>query len=130
GLPPGQTYTLTDTLPYAPLRSITLEQALDRAYANRFDLKAAESQVRAAELAHSAAQAERYPTAQVNANYGAIGPSPANAATTFAVGAVVRVPIFDGGRISGDIQQADAARAQRRAEYVELRARIDAEVRT
>jgi outer membrane protein TolC len=42
----------------------------------------------------------------------------------------VRMPIFEGGRIEGDIVQADAALSQRRSEYLDLRSRIDAEVRT
>src|SRR6202020_1990372 len=37
GLPPAQEFTLTDALPFAPLDSITLDQALARAAANRAD---------------------------------------------------------------------------------------------
>src|SRR4051794_11759362 len=46
GLPPGQQFTLSDVLPYSPLTGVTVDQALTGAYANRSDLKAAESQVR------------------------------------------------------------------------------------
>jgi outer membrane protein TolC len=130
GLPPGQDITLTDTMPFAPLAGITLDQAVQRAYANRADLKAAESQVRAAELARGAASAERYPTVQVSGDYGVIGPSPQNSHGTFGATAVVRMPIFQGGRVQADIEQADAALQQRRAELQDLRGRIDAEVRT
>ncbi len=129
GLPPGQEFTLTDTLLYAPLSGITLEQALTRAYANRSDLKAAESQLRAAELARKAAAAERYPTVQISGDYGVIGPSPQNSHGTFAVSGAVRLPIFQGGRVQGEIEQAEAGLAQRRAEFQDLRGRIDAEVR-
>jgi outer membrane protein TolC len=130
GLPPGQEFTLSDVLPYAPLTGITLDQALIRAYANRSDLKAAESQVRAAELVRGAANAERYPTVQVSGDYGVIGPSPTNAHGTFGVTGAVRFPIFQGGRVQGDIEQADAALQQRRAEFQDLRGRIDADVRS
>lgn len=130
GLPPGQEFTLADTLPFAPLTSITLAQALERAYGSRADLKAAESQVRAAEMVRGAAAAERYPTVEVNANYGVIGTSPAVSNGTFTLSGAVRLPIFEGGRVQGDIQQADAELSQRRAEYQDLRGRIDAEVRT
>lgn len=130
GLPPAQDFTLSDTLPFAPLAGITLDQALSRAYANRSDLKAAESQVKAAELARSAAAAERYPTVQVGGDYGVIGPSPQNSHGTFGVTGVVRMPIFQGGRVQADIQIADAALEQRRAELQDLRGRIDAEVRS
>ncbi len=130
GLPAAQDYTLSDTLPYVPLKALTLDQALARAYANRSDLKAAEAQVRAAEFARRAAQAERYPRVAVAADYGVIGPSPGNSHGTFGVTAAVLVPIFSGGRIRGDIEQADAALAQRRAEYQDLRGKIDADIRT
>ena len=65
GLPPAQGYTLSDTLPYAPLKALTLDQALSRAYANRSDLKAADAQVRAAQFALRAAQAERLPRVEL-----------------------------------------------------------------
>jgi outer membrane protein TolC len=130
GLPPGQEFTLSDILPYAPLDDLTLDQALARAYESRADLMAAVSQVRVAELARSAAVAERYPTVEFAGDYGVIGPSPGNAHGTFAVTGAVRLPVFQGGRVRGDIEQADAALEQRRAEYQDLRGRIDADVRT
>ena len=50
GLSSGQELILTDTMPYAPLENLTLDQAIALASQNRSDLKAAEAQVRAAEL--------------------------------------------------------------------------------
>jgi outer membrane protein TolC len=129
GLAPGQEFSLTDTLPYGPLTGITLNDALARAFENRADLKAAESQVRAAELVRGAAVAERYPSVQFGGDYGVIGPSPGNSHGTFAVTGGVRVPIFQGGRVRGDIELAESALDQRRAEYQDLRGRIDADVR-
>ncbi len=129
GLPAGQDIHLTDALPFAPLTSITLDQALTDAYAHRADLKAADAQVRAAELARAGAAAQRYPTAEFAGDYGVIGPNPGNAHGTFAVTGVVRMPIFEGGRISAEIEQADAALRQRRSEYADLREQVDAEVR-
>ena len=129
GLPPGQEFALSDTVPYAPLSDLTMEQALARAAANRSDLKSAEAQVQAAELARKAAVAERYPTAEFNGDYGVIGPSPQNSHGTFAVSATLRVPVWQGGRVRGDILQADAVLQQRRLEYQDLRARVDADIR-
>ena len=130
GLPPGQEYALSDSLPFAPLNNLALDQALSRAAANRADLKAAEVQVRAAELAKQAAEAERLPNVVVSGDYGAIGVSPTSAHGTFNVTGSVRFPIFDGGRIHADIEQADAALSQRRAEFEDLRGRVDSDVRT
>jgi outer membrane protein TolC len=129
GLPPGQEFTLTDILPFAPLANITLDQALLRAAANRADLKSAGAQVRTAEISRQAAAAERYPTLQLSGDYGVIGTSPTSAHGTFSVTGSVRYPIFQGGRVQADIEQADAALQQRRSEYQDLKGRVDAEVR-
>jgi outer membrane protein TolC len=130
GLPPGQQFSLTDTLPFSPLDGLPLEDALARAYANRADLKAADSQVHAAEISRRAAVDERLPTISAGADYGIIGTDPTASHGTFSASATIRVPIFNGRRVHGDIEQADAALQQRRAEYEELRGRIDADVRT
>jgi outer membrane protein TolC/AcrR family transcriptional regulator len=129
GLPPAQEFSLTDTAPYAPLSDLTMEQALARAYENRSDLKAAQAQVQAAEIARKAAIAERYPSAELSGDYGVIGTSPQNSHGTFAVTATLRVPVWQGGRVRGDIEQADAALQQRRLEYNDLRGRVDADIR-
>jgi outer membrane protein TolC len=129
GLSAGQEIVLTDVLPYAPLENLTLEQAITLASQNRSDLKAAEAQVHAAELSRKAATAEWYPTLDVNANYGVIGVNPANSHGTFAVNGQLMFPIWPGGRIRGDVLQADAELQQRRSEYDELRQRVEADVR-
>lgn len=103
---------------------------LQQAFSARADLKALATQVRVAELALSAAHAERYPTASVNGNYGVIGPNPASTHGVFAVTAGVNMSIWDGGRIKADIQQAEATLRQRQAELAEYRSRIEGEVRT
>jgi outer membrane protein TolC len=129
GLPPGQEFTLTDTMPYAPLEGLTVDQALGRAYSNRADLKAAQARIRAAELAKKATEAERYPNVEVSGDYGVLGSTPTSSHGTFGVMAAVRFPLFEGGRIRGELEQADAALEQRRSEYQDLRGQVDADVR-
>src|SRR5207253_5282901 len=48
GLPSGQEFQLTDSIPYSPLTGITLDEALQRAYVSRADYFGAKAQVRAA----------------------------------------------------------------------------------
>ena len=108
GLSSGQDLILTDAMPYAPLENLTLEQAIALASHNRSDLKAAEAQMRAAELSRKAASAERYPTIDLGANYGVIGINPASSHGTFSVTGQLKFPIWEGGRVRGDIEQADA----------------------
>ena len=48
---------------------------------------------------------------------------------TYTVSATLNVPIWNGGRTGADIQQAEAALAQRRAELEDTRSQIESEVR-
>ena len=129
GLPPNQMYELSDDVPYSDAPAITLEIALRQAMEERADLKAAQAQVRAAERARSAARAERLPSVSITADYGAIGTNPAQSHGTFTVVGVVRIPIWQGGRIEGNIEQSEAALMQRHAELEDVRGRIESEVR-
>ncbi len=129
GLPPNNQYGLADDVPFAAAPAVSLEEALKQAFAERSDLQAAEAQVRAAERARSAAVAERLPSLSLNADYGAIGTNPAQAHGTFGVTGSLKFPIWQSGRIEGDIEQADAALAQRQAEAEDLRGQIEADVR-
>ena len=70
GLPPGQQFVLTEKAPYQSLTPLPLETYLQRAYDGRADYQAAMAQVRSAELSKRAASAGRYPTLDVDANFG------------------------------------------------------------
>ncbi len=130
GLPNGQQFDLADSVPFAPLEGISLEQGLQRAYDSRPDFQSAQAQVRAAQLARRAASAEDYPSLSFDANYGDIGPNFAHSHGTFAVAGTLNIPIYLGGRVHADVVQADAALAQRQAELEDLRGRIDDQVRS
>lgn len=130
GLPPGQAFTLSDSLPFTEAEPLNVDQALKRSLAARADLRAAEAQLRASERAHTAARAERLPSLSVSADYGAIGVNPSQAIGTYTLTGNLRIPIWQGGRVSGAIEQASAALSQRRAELADLRGRIEVEIRT
>jgi outer membrane protein TolC len=65
----------------------------------------------------------------VSADYGVIGTNPAQSHGTFTVVGAIRIPIWQGGRTEGNIQQAEAALAERRAELEDIRSRIESDVR-
>lgn len=131
GLPNGQEFRLTDTVPYRALEANTVEQALTQALATRPDYLAAQSQVKAAELALRAATAELYPSGAMAADYGQIGsPNFGSAHGTYSVSVGLTVPIFQGSRVRADKLQATSALEQRRAELADLGGRIDDQVRT
>jgi outer membrane protein TolC len=130
GLPPNELYEATDPVPFSPAPPMGLAEALRYAMEYRSDLRAAEAQVRAAEKTLSAARAERIPSLSIYADYGVIGKNPSQQAHgTFTVVGTLSFPIWLGGRISGDIDRAKAALAQRRAELEDIRWQIEREVR-
>jgi outer membrane protein TolC len=129
GLPLEQEFTLADQFAFQSLDSLTQQQAMDLAMANRADLQAAQAQVRAAELARKAAEAERYPTAGISTDYGAIGTNPAQSHGTFTFVGFINIPIYQGTRVKADILATDSALQQRKAELEDLRGRVDYDVR-
>lgn len=130
GLPANDQFDVSDEIPFSAAPDMKIDDALERAYAHRQDLKAATAQIHASELTRSAARAERYPSLALNADYGANGLNPNNAHGTFSVTGTLTVPIWRGGRAEGDIEQADAVVAQRQAEIEDLRGKIEGDVRS
>ena len=130
GLPAGQRFVATDAYRFAPLENVTEDEALRRAEADRTDLQAAESGVKAAALGVKAARAERVPTVNVNADFGAAGVTPTNHSTSvFNVAGVLNIPLYQGGRVAADVDVATAALRQRTAERDDVRGQIDEDVR-
>jgi outer membrane protein TolC len=130
GLPLGQAFDLADQLPYADINPKTVEAALDKAYKSRSDFLAALSSLKAVQQQLAAARGEHYPVLAVNGDYGVQGPTFGRLHGAFAFQAAVSVPVFTGGRIKGDITEAEAAVRQRKAEAENLRGQIDYDVRT
>jgi outer membrane protein TolC len=130
GLPAGQQFTLTDTVPYAPLAEVTIEDMLARAYESRADYLAARDRLEAAEATRRAAGAELLPTLHLDANYGTIGQSTSDSHPTYTVGATVRLPLFEAGRAQARRAEGDALLQRRRTELEDVKGQVDTEVRS
>ena len=130
GLPPGQQFVLTEKAPYEALTPFSLDVYLQHAYAGRSDYQAALAQLHSAELSRKAAAAGRYPSLDLDANFGDIGVTPAQSNGTWQVIGGINIPVFAGNRVHGDVLEADAQVKQARAQLGDLRGRIDYEVRT
>ncbi|MGH9357267.1 MAG: TolC family protein, partial [Terriglobia bacterium] len=130
GLPTGQNFTLTTQTPYAPIPPVSLEKALTDAYRNRPDYQSVLAQVQAAEARRSAITAERLPSVTFDANFGDIGLTPGNSHETFLISGTLHIPVFQGGRVHGDVLQANAALKQKQDQLANLQAQIDYDVRT
>ncbi len=129
GVAPGTQVTLTDHLPEAIATPVALEDEIARAEAQRFDLKAAEANVKAAEEAAKAARSEYLPTANVSGSYGLQGTSFDTGRASYSGVASLNIPIFQSGRVRADTKQANTTVAQRRSELADQRAAVEAEVR-
>ena len=130
GLPLGQQFELADQIPYSELNPPSLEDALKIAYSSRSDFRAALDAEKAAGQTLSATKGERYPVLAANGSYGDLGPTFGHSHGDFTFQAGISLPIFTGGRIKGDITQAQAALRQRKAEAENIRGEIDYDVRT
>jgi outer membrane protein TolC len=131
GLPNGQEFELADSVPYAPLTEMSLNDALQQAYATRPDYLSARERQHAAELVLQAASAENYPSLGFSADYGDAGsPNFASSHGVFTLQGSVTIPIFQGTRVRADKLQADSALRQRQAELEDLGGKIDDQVRT
>ncbi len=130
GLPLGQTFAPSEDYPYRALDGVTLDASLERAFGNRSDLKAAQSSLKVADAAVKAAHSEHLPTLSLSGDFGAAGVTPTNHSTSvYTATGTLLIPIFEGGRIHGDEDQARAAQKQRKAEFEDTRAQIDQDVR-
>ena len=129
GAQPTDQFSLTEDLPFVPAPALDPNSALQQARAERADLKAAVTAVRAAELELNASKSAYLPTVNVNADYGTIGPNPTEARRTFAVVGQVRVPLWQGGRTEGQIDQAGAILARRQAALDDLSRVVEGEIR-
>ncbi len=130
GLPDGQAFDLTDTVPYSPAPDLKPEDAIARAYTSRMDYLSATARVQAAELTRKAVGADHLPTVDFNGNYGDIGPSPDNSHGTYTAAVSLSMKVFDGGRIRNEELQADAELERRKAELADLHGKIAFEIRT
>jgi outer membrane protein TolC len=129
GIPLGQQFETTTHVPYQELTSSGLDEAIQSAYKARPDFQSQMNRAKSAELARKAASAERYPSIGAEADYGISGVNPGSSHGTVDAAATLRIPIFQGGRVHGDVLRADAALSEERHQLENLRARIDQEVR-
>ena len=129
GLHPRQEFELAEKSPYEPFPIPDLETSVQRAYSLRSDYKAARDRLVAAQLERSAAGAGYFPTFDVAGNFGEIGSNPGDVLPTYALFATVNIPIFQGGKVHGDVLKAEASLRQAQAQMADVRAQIDQDIR-
>jgi outer membrane protein TolC len=129
GLPLGQSFEIVTHVPFHKLTPSSLDQAIESAYSSRPDFQSQLNRVRSTELARQAASAERYPSIGTDVDYGLSGATPGSSHGTVDAAVTLHIPIFQGGRVHGDVLRADAALTQEKQQLEDLRARIGQQVR-
>jgi outer membrane protein TolC len=129
GLPAGQELTLTDTVPYAELAELPLDQAKALAYQRRKDLLTLEAQLDVAERASKAVKYERIPSVAFSGYYGVLGETHGLYHGVFAAQGVLRIPIFEEGRFRGESEVAAAQQIALKRQIDSLKVTIEQQIR-
>jgi outer membrane protein TolC len=111
GLPLGTSIELADSLVALPTSGAlpSEQEATDRALHTRADLRAADEQINAADRQLSAIKAERLPSLSAFADQGTTGKATDHLLSTYEWGLQVSVPIFDGFRREGRLDEQKSA---------------------
>jgi outer membrane protein TolC len=129
GLPAEQELTLTDTVPYAELAEMPLDQAKALAYQRRKDLLELEAQLEVTERSRKAVKYERMPSLAFNGYYGVLGETHGLYHGLFTAQGVLKIPIFEEARFRGETEEAAAQESGIRQQIESLRVTIDAQIR-
>ena len=122
---------LEDSLTSLPTNVATSEQAaLDAAFQNRNDLRALELQAEAARQQAGAIRKEALPTVGVLADYGLSQRNGRSFLPTYDLGVSLSVPIFDGFRREGRIEEQTSTARDLENRARDLRVQVEADVRT
>ncbi|MDB4899419.1 MAG: outer rane efflux protein [Gemmatimonadetes bacterium] len=122
---------LVDSLSTLPLDVATTEQeALAAAYRGRNDLQSITLQAQAARLQAGAIRKEKLPTVGVLADYGISQRNGRSYLPTYDLGLELSVPIFDGFRREGRVQEQESAARDLENRARDLRTQVEADVRS
>ncbi len=104
-------------------------QALAEARAHRVELQAQLQRMKLASLTLSSVASERLPSLAAQGDLGLIGNTAPESITTYNVGLVLSVPIFDGGQREGRIRESRSQMRQEEIRLNDVTAQITLEVR-
>jgi outer membrane protein TolC len=130
GLPADQELTLTDTVPYAELAELPLDQAMTVAFQHRKDLLELQAQLEVNERARKAVKYERLPQLAFNGYYGVLGETHGLYHGVFTAQGVLKIPIFEEARFRGESEVTAAQEIALRHQIDSLRVTINQQIRS
>ena len=124
--------TLTDSLAALPIdEPLPAENdAIARELQGRADLRSIDAQLASVEQQTSAIRAERLPTVSAFGDYGVIGKNGASLLPTYNWGVQFSLPLFDGFRREGRVEEQTALHREVDVRRRDLREQASVEVRT
>ena len=123
-------FEVSDTAAYGSGAATNRDAAIQTALATRADYRAAEATVRAAELQVKSVRASRLPTLGMSFSDGQSGNTPVNNVNTYKVQGSIEFPLYTGGRIRGQIEEAEGSLREATALLDRDRSQIETDVLT
>jgi outer membrane protein TolC len=121
---------LKGSLRFRPIRLHEQAGPLDAALARRPDFLALQQAERVAEHGVDAARAQRWPRVTLSGAFGVQGEDFSDATDVWSIGAGISVPLWDGFKIDGDVEQAESRLARQQVRTESLANAIGAEIAT
>ena len=128
GLPVQQKFRLVNRVPYRPVPEAEVENAYERALQTRPDYQAALASLRAAQYSRESAWKQRLPSIGFTGSYGVLGFTVSTLAPNWSAAGTLTIPIFQGGKVEADVQQASAVLKERQAQVDNLKGSIEQDI--
>jgi outer membrane protein TolC len=123
-------FEVADPAAYGSGDTMNRDATVQAALTTRADYQAAQAAVRAAELQIKSAEATRLPTFHLSFGEGQSGTTPVSNVNVYNVQGTLEIPLFTGGRISGEIDEAFGALKAALAILDKNRTQIEADALT
>ena len=130
GLPLDSEINLIDSLMFFDEKTLPVSDAIDAAVKGRLEMSIADSKVKFAQYQLSQASRERLPKIDAYGDYGYSGVTPdkfVHKAAQIAVN--VSMPIFEGGKIEGEIRQQQSQKNQAQTLRDDMRTQVQEDTR-
>jgi outer membrane protein len=127
---PHQPVELADLSEFYRTPAFSADETMERAFAERPEMKALASQIRATDLERKTARDARVPRLALNGLWSEEGTSPASAIPVYNFAVSLDVPLYTGGRIRAQVAIEDIELKKLGQQQIDLRNQIAQEVRT
>ena len=123
-------FEVADAQAYGSAAALNRDAAIQTALATRADYRAAEAVVKAAELQLKSVKASRLPILGMSFSDGQSGNTPVHNVNTYKVQGSIEFPLYTGGRIRGQVEEAEGSLRESTARLDRDRSQIETDVLT